>query len=374
MRNYFEMNRQSQPNMNIINESDKKKACPQINVFYNKKEISYGKKNKNPRKSRISFAPLTSLMKKEPSKKTIKSSKKIIIRPQNTFIDEAQKLFKYCIEYYTKELTGKKPYEIKLDEINNLGKIYYILKYQIFENKFIKSKNENENKYHFINEKNEIVENIFLNKYICENLFIDDKDFFHFSQFINEFSQKIKITSQISDISVEENNGGNKIAICDGLKKFFCVNKVNKEKINDYKAILILKGKRVVGNRDYNMENLISYSYNKRGYDLNQNNNKTKDYFIQLYLGGKALETVKIKNDEDISNINSYEFNKIMDFIKFNEEIVFVFLYYPLKYFNINSGLYKFIPGVSSDYETIFFINCSKRDSQLYEIFKYVDK
>ena len=266
------------------------------------------------------------------------------------------------------------PYEIKLDEINNFGKIYYILKYQIFENKFIKSKNENENKYHFINEKNEIVENIFLNKYICENLFIDDKDFFRFSQFINEFSQKIKITSQISDISVEENNGGNKIAICDGLKKFFCVNKVNKEKINDYKAILILKGKRVVGNRDYNMENLISYSYNKRGYDLNQNNNKTKDYFIQLYLGGKALETVKIKNDEDISNINSYEFNKIMDDIKFNEEVVFVFLYYPLKYFNINSGLYKFIPGVSSDYESIFFINCSKRDSQLYEIFKYVDK
>ena len=63
-----------------------------------------------------------------------------------------------------------------------------------------------------------------------------------------------------------------------------------------------------------------------------------------------------------------------MDDIKFNEEVVFVFLYYPLKYFNINSGLYKFIAGVSSDYETIFFINCSKRDSQLYEIFKYVDK
>ena len=266
------------------------------------------------------------------------------------------------------------PYEIKLDEINNLGKIYYILKYQIFESKFIKIKNENENKYHFINEKNEIVENIFLNKYICENIFIDDKDFFRFSQFMNEFSQKIKITSQISDISMEANNDGNKIDIIDDLKKFFCVNKVNKEKINDYKAILILKGKRVVGNRDYNMENLISYSYNKRGYDLNQNNNKTKDYFIQLYLGGKALETVKIKNDEDISNINSYEFNKIMDDIKFNEEVVFVFLYYPLKYFNINSGLYKFIPGVSSDYETIFFINCSKRDSQLYEIFKYVDK
>ena len=113
-----------------------------------------------------------------------------------------------------KKLKGKKSYDIKLDEINNLGKIYYILKYQIFENKFIKSKNENENKYHFINEKNEIVENIFINKYICENLFIDDKDFFRFSQFINEFSLKIKITSQISDISVEENNGGNKIAIC----------------------------------------------------------------------------------------------------------------------------------------------------------------
>ena len=77
-----------------------------------------------------------------------------------------------------------------------MGKIYYILKYQIFENKFIKSKNDNEIQYHFITEKNEIVENIFLNKYICENLFIDDKDFFHFSQFINEFSQKITLDKQ----------------------------------------------------------------------------------------------------------------------------------------------------------------------------------
>ena len=371
MKNNYEMDRQGQQ---VKLHHD---LCPQINVFYLNKEIHHNKQSKNPRNTKINSDTLISpmkLMKKEPSKSAIKSSqKKIIIGQQNIFLEEEKKLFKHCIQYYFKELKGKMPYEIELNKINNLGKIYYILKYQIFESMHdkIKNENENENQYNFLNEKNEIVENLFLNKYICENLFIDDKDFFHFSQFINEFSQKIIIKSQINDISMQSNEDENKIAICDDLKKFYLVNKVNKEKINDYTVILILKGKRVVGRRNYNFENLISYSYNKRGYDLNQNRNKTKDYFIQLYLGGKALETVKIKNDIDISNINFDEFNKIMENIKFNEEVVFVFSYYPLKYFNINSGLYKFMPG---EYESIYFINCSKRDSQLFDIFKYVDK
>ena len=53
-----------------------------------------------------------------------------------------------------------------------------------------------------------------------------------------------------------------------------------------------------------------------------------------MYLKGKPLEKVRIKNDIDISNTSDDDFNDIMDKININEDVIFVVLYNPLKYFN----------------------------------------
>ena len=334
-------------------------------------------KNKKAQNSKSSISPMK-IMKRETSKTSvIKTSKKNNLPRQsiiNPPINEEQKLFKFCIEHYMNELNGKLPYDINLDNIHNLGQIYYILRYQIFEN--ISNKNKNENKYHFVEEKNPIVEYLFKNKHICDNLFIEDNNLFRFSQFIKEFSQKIKITSQDSDILMNSiiNENNNNIVINEELKKYIILNKVNKKKINDYKIILILKGKKVFGFKDYDLENVINFTNSKRVYDLEQNKNKSGHYFIQLYLEEKPLETVRIKNDVDISNTSNEDFNKIMDNVDSDEKVVYVFLYDPLKYFDINSGSYKFKAGLKNEYESIIYLNCSKNDIQLSDIFEYVNR
>ena len=374
MRNYRYNKRQGEhDNKKNVKSSHKKSILnqtkellpsqyPQINIYSSRT---------------IKVSPIK-LMRKTPPKIIIQSSKKKIIEPQsimNLSNIQEQKLFKFCMEYYFNVLNKKLPYQIELSQINNVGIIYYILNYRLFDKMSMIQRKDV-----FVDKKNDIIEFIFKNKKICEKLFIDANDQFGFTQLAKELSQKIKITSQINN-SPNDNSGvcGDSLNLNGNnfddeyLKKFFILNRVNKDKVNDYKIILILNGKKVNYSKNYHLENFFVYTNNERRYTLNNNKNKTEDYFIQLYLKGKPLEKVRIKNDIDISNTSDDDFNDIMDKININEEVIFVVLYNPLKYFNINNGTYK-INQCFGEYETLTYINCSKKDSLLYDIFKYVNQ
>ena len=55
--------------------------------------------------------------------------------------------------------------------------------------------------------------------------------------------------------------------------------------------------------------------------------------------------------------------------IKIGEEVIFVFLYNPSNYFDINLNLYKL--GIN-ECESIIFIDCSKKNTFLNNIFDYI--
>ena len=151
------------------------------------------------------------------------------------------------------------------------------------------------------------------------------------------------------------------------MKKFFNLNKVPKDKINDYQIILILKGKIVEVMEDYNIKNMVNYSNNSRGYEVSKNKRKKSTYYVKLLCGENELKIVKIENDEDISNIKDDEFEYIMNQIKNNNDgAIFVFLYEPLKYFN-NYGEYILNQNKR---ESIIYVNSSIKDYQLFEIFE----
>ena len=63
---------------------------------------------------------------------------------------------------------------------------------------------------------------------------------YELSRLVKDFSQKIKIISQDSDIIMESNN--NEIAQYNFFKNC-CFNKIKKENLNRYDLILFLKGK-----------------------------------------------------------------------------------------------------------------------------------
>ena len=279
------------------------------------------------------------------------------------------KLFKSCIQYYWKKLDKKSPYIININDIHNLGQIYYILKFRLYENLCMENIEDI-----FVDKKNEFIEYLFENKRVCENLFINDNNEFRFTQFIKEFSQKINIESQdvimksINQEYYSSNDEENKIDINDeSLKKFFNLNKVPKDKINDYQIILILKGKIVEVMEDYNIKNMLKYSNNSRGYEVSKNKRKKSTYYVKLFVGENELKIVKIENDEDFSNIKDDEFEYIMNQIKNNNDgAIFVFLYEPLKYFN-NYGEYILNQNKR---ESIIYLNSSIKDYQLLEIFE----
>ena len=359
MRSNSKIN-QGKYNMTKSNKIDKKKnltneriklcpdLCPKINVFYKNNGTYPDKQNKNPytisnekRKVQINSAPLT--------------------------------LFKSCMHYYCEKLDKKSPYIININDIHNLGQIYYILKFRLYEDVCMEN-----SKNIFVRKKNEFIEYLFENKRVCENLFINDNNEPRFTQFIKEFSQKINIESQdviMKSINEENkicNDEENKISIDDELlTKFFNLNKINKDKINDYQIILILKGKIVDVKEDNNFKNLLNFSNNLRIFDSSQNKQKKSTYYIQLFCEEEELNIMKLENDEDYSNVKDEDFECLMNQIKDNKEgAIFAFLYEPLKYFN-NYGQYILNPN---KFESIIYINSSIKDIQLLEIFNAIKK
>jgi hypothetical protein len=316
-------------------------------------------------------------MKKTPPKKKVKSTKKktqkkSMFLPLNKSIinfkekeNDSEKLFCFCMKYYGNNFQGKKPYDINENEINEMGHIYYILNFNSYE-KFLKSQNNNQNKYY--SDVNGIVEYLNKNKKLCEEIFIDVGEEHELSQLAKEISEKINIISQQSDIIMESIN--DEIHPEENLKNN-CFNKIKKENIKDNDLILLLKGKFVDGTNDkfFDIDNFPVLSQNLRGYELDENKAKRKEYFVQFKLAEKYLKQMKIRNDEKITNINYKNFEVIMNKINKGEEAIFSFLYNPIKYFDINRNSYKL--GIN-ECESVIFIDCSKNNIFLNYLFEQV--
>ena len=329
-------------------------------------EILNTSKNNNNRNIQAKISPIK-FLKKTPPKKNIKSAKKKTQKQLNISYkkeNDKDKLFCICMNHYGKNFSGKKPYDINQNEITEMGQIYYILKFNIYE-RFIKNEKNNENKYY--SKVNEFVECLSKNKKISEEIFIDFGEGHELSQLVRDISQKIKIISQDSDIIMESKN--DEIVQKDFIKNC-CFNKIKKENLCRYDLLLFLKGKFVGGDDKYSdWDNFQVLSQNLRGYEINDNKGDKKDYFVQFKIGEKYLKKMKIRNDEKLTNINYKEFEEIMKNIKIGEEVIFVFLYNPSNYFDINLNLYKL--GIN-ECESIIFIDCSKKNTFLNNIFDYI--
>jgi hypothetical protein len=150
------------------------------------------------------------------------------------------------------------------------------------------------------------------------------------------------------------------------------LNKIDQNNLNEYDIMLLLKGRRIRGQTSENIKELIAY-IKRNNYFEDGNNNRKKEekkYFFRLFIGDIPLAPVEIINNAKKSNISTLDFEKIMDKVKIQEEIIIAFVYNPIYYFDINTGKYK---GNNSDYQKIYFIDCSKNNPKLYDLYLQIN-
>ena len=294
--------------------------------------------------------------------------------------------YEYCIRYYMKELGNKELDEIILDDVNSLGKIYYIIKTAI-ETDYLNNPfrcfdsnpifNDTQFRYdeniinneciiqpHMIcqNQKKVKIKKVNIdalvkNANLCEYNFgftaVEKGD----SQKIIENFSKIKLESQKSNFdtncdkkkTIISNNNDSNMSNMPNISKNSNIsisdNNGTSLLIDDYHLLLMLKGKRM------------------KGY----NNIKTKGFYFTFFIENKPLIIVEVVFSDKVSRVNKEKFNDFMKNIKIDEEVIIVFGYNPTKYFDVESGNYH-----KPIYEKLFFIDSSKLNPKVQEIFNQI--
>ena len=121
---------------------------------------------------------------------------------------------------------------------------------------------------------------------------------------------------------------------------------------NNNRLILVMKGKRI----DFtNLEG-----------KKNRNN-----FYFKFYVENKLLNTVEVLYNSNIAKIDINKFKNIMGKVKMNEEIIIAFAYNATLYFHIKYLKY-IIP--SSGVESVYYIDSSKENPKVTEIYEYINK
>ena len=354
------------------------------NYQIKRQQTSIKKRDKTPKKNQISKL-----------EKSIKTSKKMT--------EEEIKLerFIHCMNYYSQNYGNKSPIEISFNDIHTLGLIYYLVKFPLFipyyraniSNDYIIGLDENFREIHIpINHHFDLrypregfAEKLIRNNKISERIFINNGEIYGFTQLAQDFSQDCKLSSgkQSSNVIMKsirycENTAFYSFDINEikqDLNHMFSVNKIEEKYIDKYDLIFVMKGHKIHGEseHDRDLENFL-YFFNTRvlcNEDKLKKQKEKKNYYFKFSLGEQDLAPVKVKNNENISGMNDTQFNNRMKEINYGEEIIMAFKYNPTIYFDINTGENKI--SRNHDYQSITFIDCSKNNEQLYNIFNLIN-
>ena len=381
-------------------KNDSGQLVPKKNIFCKKNN---DQKNENLQKSFCSIINSPNLddsllySKKSPIKnKNITSQKKLKgTNPNNSrksafFMTRKEenetKLFKYCMSYYCNVLKYSSEQKKSIfDSIQSLGEIYFLMKFSTFDCEFnYSSKNSSVIKIFPKKQSKEFLNSVLkLLNWAKNNNEVSEKYFLYrdlsFTQLAKDFSQNLNLLSKSSndDIIMKSIREENEINDDDLIMKSIKIEKSqeknnNKISLEEYDILLMLKAKRIKGQINRQLNELISIM--KRTYYFenrdNNNNKEEKKYIFRLEIGTALLAPVEIINNEKKSNISDGNFKKIMDDVKIGETIILAFAYNPIHYFDINNGKYK---GDSSDCQKIYFIDTSKNNPKLIDVFAQIN-
>ena len=316
---------------------------------------------------------------------TKKIGRKTIYNKQdiNRNVDNIKELqYSLCIKHYAKELGSKDIKQISLDEITTLGQIYYLIKTaseqsEIFNNPF---KNINEICYEEDDDEDDLDFGFGLNlldknkkkdknkksfiETLLKNSRIADNNFGYLSEKPGE-SQIIKDNFSKIDLNPSQNNNkdGDSQILLNNFQKL----QIDSQKMKDVKNDNIN-----LNNNSINLNNSKKSNqsiYGELGNSLLYNN-----YRLVLVMKGKRIDFTDI--EEVIYNINVAKedlnkFRNIMGKVKINEEIIIAFAYNPTLYFNIKYLKYD-IPR--SGVESVYYIDSSKENPKVNEIYEYINK
>ena len=337
---------------------------------------------------------------------TQKLGRKILFHRQGNYgndINIKELQYNLCIKHYANQFGFKDIKQITLDDITTLGQIYYLIKTasersDIFNNPFKNMKineicygDDDEDDLNFgfclnINiyqkkkePKKSFIEILLKNSRIADNNFgyLSEKEGEtqiikdHFSKMdlnpsknnnkendsqilLNKF-KKLQINAQKNNEINNSNNSSNNSIVFNNSKK-------NNQSIygdlgdtllyNNNRLILVMKGKRI----DFT--------------DIEGKKNRNKFYF-KFYVENKLLNTVEVIYNTNVAKEDISKFKKIMGKIKMNEEVIIAFAYNPTFYFNIKYLKYD-IPR--SGVESVYYIDSSKENPKVTEIYEYINK
>ena len=380
-------------------KNDNGELIPKKNIFCKNNNAP---KNENIQKSFCSIINESnnddSLInsKKSQFKNREKSSRKKLKRPNfnisrnSSFFGKSnneieKKQFQYCMDYYGGVFDhfskGKKSVS---DSIQCLGEIYYLVKFPIYKSiikydfknsSVINNINSNKNEG-YLNSVKKFVNWVQNNNGICEKKFLSGD--LSFTQLAHDLSQNLNILSKKSDDDIimksirEENAINDEVSMESKQNNDKSLNKINQNNLSEYDIMLLLKGRRIRGQTNENIKELIAYIKRNNYFEdgNNKRKNEEKKYFFRLFIGDIPLAPVEIINSAKKSNISNLDFEKIMDKVKIQEEIIIAFIYNPIFYFDINTGKYK---GNDSNCQKIYFIDCSKNNPKLYDLYLQIN-
>ena len=309
--------------------------------------------------------------------------------------DGTVKILKYfiCIKYYANQFGFKDTKQITIDEISSIGQIYYLIKTYPKNDANNNPFEEDDNINNYYNDPNCFFysfycdmkrheskpKKTFLEKLI-QNSKIRDNAFNYLSTKSNEpkFIYKFNDCSDFSKLNFENDsinrinsqelpknklefelrskNSNNimktqkfstalKLSNFDNKLKYREIENVDLS--DEYRIILILKGKR------------IQYSVNDQ------------HFYFKFYYEQRCLNTVEVVLDEKLAKKNYNKFKEIMSQVKNNEEIIIVFAYNPINYFNIK---YDNIQLPPNGIESVCYLDSSKENPNVFGMFESANK
>jgi hypothetical protein len=248
-------------------------------------------------------------------------------------VERKTKIYKACLRHYSNQLNNKLINEITLDNITNLGQIYYIIK---TVSDSIKKQNTNmENDNNILSnvqgeEKKELYEIKYISSLIRNSIIAKNK-FGPFSwvkgdsQIIGEEIGKIKLETQ-SLLGIKPNN----------------------ILFDENTLFLLLKGKRI------KYDDVLSGNQN---------------YFKFLIEEKLIPSPIKVKFYSKCCRDKIEKYHSIMDKIKINEELLLAFAFNPTYYFDNYNLSYQNNNGI---WEYVYYIDSSKAGPRVEEIFNEI--
>ena len=196
--------------------------------------------------------------------------------------------------------------------IQSLGEIYFLLKFSVFDSEFnYSSKNSSVIKIFPKNQSKEFLNSVLkLLNWAKNNKEVSEKYFLYrdlsFTQLAKDFSQNLNLLSKRSDDdvimkSIREENEINDDVIMESIKIEKSQEKNNnKISLDEYDILMILKAKRIKGQVNRQLNELLSIMKKTYYYENRENNNnkEEKKYIFRLEIGTVLLAPIEIINNE----------------------------------------------------------------------------